>query len=136
MTTYRCRVCGIHWNEGPTRDHSEGELCRFCLCEELTGYRTGMDMGRDREEKAEACEAGTERARADYYHNYSNLLKELNDSYRDFLLKSNPQKINDTTPREWDLGRQVYLLQQDNEALRNLCEEYRKTLEEYAAKIN
>ena len=91
---------------------------------------------RDREGKAEAGEAATERARADYYQNYSNLLRELNGSYREYLIKQNPQYLKDCTPREWDLGRQVYLLQKDNEALRELSEEYKKTLEEYAAKIN
>lgn len=136
MTTYRCRVCGIHWNEGPTRDHSEGELCRFCLCEELTGYRTGMDMGRDREEKAEACEAGTERARADYYKTLCELQKGVIEDYRNFLFISNPQKINAVSPREWDLGRQVYYLDMNCKMLENLVDEYRKELEEAAKRIN
>ncbi len=91
---------------------------------------------RGREGRAEVGEAATERARADYYQNLCNLQGELIQNYRSFLLANNPQFLKDCTPREWDLGRQVYLLQKDNEALRELSEEYRKTLEEYAAKIN
>lgn len=138
MTSFKCRRCGNNWQEGPTRDHREDELCRFCLCQELTGYRTQADpdRNRDHEEKAEAREAGTERARADYYKTLCELQKGVIEDYRNFLFISNPQKINAISPREWDLGRQVYYLQKDNEALRELSEEYRKTLEAYAAKIN
>ncbi len=129
MTTFRCRACGGAWSEGPTRDHDESALCRHCLLDYLPANR-------DHEVKAEAGEAATERARADYYQNLCNLQGELIQNYRSFLLANNPQFLKDCTPREWDLGRQVYLLQKDNEALRELSEEYRKTLEEYAARIN
>lgn len=91
---------------------------------------------RDHEGKAEAGEAATERARADYYQRLSNIQGDLIQKYRGFLLSCNPQYLKDCTPREWDLGTRCYYLQRDNEALRELSEEYRKTLEEYAAKIN
>lgn len=91
---------------------------------------------RDREGKAEVSEVATERARADYYQNLCNLLTEQNNQYRAFLFKSNPSRLSDPSPREWDLGTRCYYLQKDNDALRELCEEYRRALEEAAAKIN
>ena len=91
---------------------------------------------RGREGRAEVGEAATERARANYYQNICNLQGELIQNYRSFLLASNPSSLSSASPREWDLGRQVYYLQTDNEALRELCEEYRQALEEYAARIN
>ena len=74
--------------------------------------------------------------RADYYQNLCNLQGELIQNYRSFLLASNHSSLSSASPREWDLGRQVYYLQTDNEALRELCEEYRKELEDAAKRIN
>ena len=94
-------------------------------------------MRRGHEVKADAGEAGTERARADYYQNLCNLQKEVMERMHKYIHNlDKPHSINDATPREWDLGTRCYYLQRDNELLRELSEEYRKTIEEYAAKIN
>ena len=91
---------------------------------------------RDHEEKAEAREAGTERARADYYKTLCDLQRWVIEDYRNFLFISTPQKINAVSPREWDLGRQVYFLDMNCKMLENLVDEYRKELEEAAKRIN
>lgn len=31
MTTYKCRVCGESWSQGPTRDYNPRETCFKCL---------------------------------------------------------------------------------------------------------
>lgn len=31
MTTLKCRTCGAHWTEGPTRDMRYDEDCRKCM---------------------------------------------------------------------------------------------------------
>lgn len=122
-----CENCGKKWW---MQDREDGEILKVNYCSSCPPYI------RDREGEAEAGEAATERARANYYQNLCNLQGELICEYRSFLLTSNPSSLSSATPREWDLGQQVYMLQKDNEALRELSEEYRKTLEEYAAKIN
>lgn len=78
----------------------------------------------------------SESARADYYQNLSNLQQEMIRAYRDYLFQSNPGRLKNTTPREWDLGSMCYYLQRDNEALRELNGKYRKILKEYGAQIN
>jgi len=35
MTTFKCRTCGGHWSEGPTRDHRTDAACRHCLQENV-----------------------------------------------------------------------------------------------------
>lgn len=35
MTTFKCRTCGNHWFEGPTRDYNPNEQCRSCVAEGL-----------------------------------------------------------------------------------------------------
>jgi hypothetical protein len=98
MALYKCACCGNSWVD----PDPSGGIVEVWFCDLCAPAFQRVPKG-----EAEASEAATERARANYYQNYSNLLKELNDSYRDFLLKTYPQKINDITPREWDLGRQV-----------------------------
>lgn len=78
----------------------------------------------------------SERARADYYKTLCDLQKGVIEDYRNFLFISNPQKINAVSPREWDLGRQVYFLDMNCKMLENLVDEYRKELEEAAKRIN
>ena len=39
MTTFVCRSCGGHWNEGPTRDNRIGEDCRYCAWAEVEALR-------------------------------------------------------------------------------------------------
>jgi len=52
MTTFKCRACGGHWSEGPTRDHREDQACRYCMEDllvsaraiaERRGYATNWD---------------------------------------------------------------------------------------------
>ncbi len=78
----------------------------------------------------------SERTRADYYKTLCELQKVVIEDYRNFLFISNPQKINAISPREWDLGRQVYFLDMNCKMLENLVNEYRKELEEAAKRIN
>lgn len=126
MTAYRCENCGSSW-EGNKSDDSFVEVY-FCVdCAPTFRVREG---------KAEASEAGTERARADYYKTLCELQKGVIEDYRNFLFISNPQKINAVSPREWDLGRQVYFLDMNCKMLENLVDEYRKELEEAAKRIN
>ena len=35
MISFKCRECGNHWAEGPTRDHNTTQLCRECLVHKL-----------------------------------------------------------------------------------------------------
>ena len=46
MTTFKCRECGNHWGEGPTRDHREDQLCRQCLTHKLKIAKEAMDERR------------------------------------------------------------------------------------------
>jgi len=91
---------------------------------------------RDREVQSDASEAGTDRARADYYQNLSNLQREVIDKYHEYLIKGNHNVLRDATPREWDLGARCYYFEKDNYAIRELCEEFREALKEAASKIN
>ncbi len=92
---------------------------------------------RGREGRAEVGEAATERARADYYEKLCNLQKDTLERMHKYIHDTNrPRSIDDASPREWDLVTRCYYLQKDNDALRELCEEYRRALEEAAAKIN
>ena len=128
MTTFQCRGCGRGWSEGPTLVHDDNQLCRRCVAEVL---QRGMVV------QAEASEAGTDRERADYYKNLCNLQREVIDSYHRYIHAGSGQpRLNDASPREWDLGTRCYYFEKDNDALRELCEEYRKALEEAASKIN
>lgn len=59
------------------------------------------------------------------------LQQDLITRYRDYLIAANPApSIDDATPREWDLGTRCYYLQKDNDALRELAEEYRRLAHE------
>ena len=35
MTDFKCRECGSHWTEHPTRDYRVDQLCRECLKHKL-----------------------------------------------------------------------------------------------------
>lgn len=35
MTSFKCRECENHWNEGQTCDHRIDQLCRECLNHKL-----------------------------------------------------------------------------------------------------
>ena len=41
MTTLKCRECGKHWSEGPTRDYREDCVCRRCLQGAIQAYQEG-----------------------------------------------------------------------------------------------
>ena len=79
----------------------------------------------------------TEKARADYYENLCDLQKQAIERMHRYIHQtSGPCSLNEASPREWSLGSRCYYLQKDNDALRELCEEYRKALEETRLKIN
>lgn len=75
--------------------------------------------------------------RAAYYKTLCSLQKDIIGKMHKYIHGlDRPRSTHDATPREWDLAMQCYFLKRDNEALHELCDEYRKRLEEYAAKIN
>ncbi len=47
MTSFKCRECDNHWNEGPTRDHRQDQLCRECLTHKLKVCHADAQRGKD-----------------------------------------------------------------------------------------
>lgn len=66
-----------------------------------------------------------------YLKRLNTLQQDLITRYHDYLIASeSAPSIDDATPREWDLGTRCYYLQKDNDALRELAEEYRRLAHE------
>ncbi len=64
-----------------------------------------------------------------YLKRLNTLQHDLIARYHEYLLAFNPaHSIDDASPREWDLSTRCYYLQKDNDALRELAEEYRGLL--------
>lgn len=66
------------------------------------------------------------------------LQEEMMERYRIFIrtIQTAPQKLGDASPREWELSSRCYYLEKDNEALRELAEDYKKALHESEEKVN
>lgn len=63
MTTFDCRSCGGHWNEGPTRNHRYDCLCRKCLGS--LAREAGEALNRLREDHC--CEPENKKMQYDSY---------------------------------------------------------------------
>lgn len=62
-----------------------------------------------------------------YFSGRVEILEILLDEYRQKIMDmTSGCKINEASPREWELSKQVLYLKKDNDALRELAEEYRK----------
>ncbi len=76
---------------------------------------------------------------ATYYKNLCSIQKELIEKMHDYIHRTDPNRpksIDDATPREWDLGMRVWMLQQDNNQLRELANEYRNMVREFQNAAN
>ena len=122
-----CPDCGRLWEDSRT-NYSSMSFCPAC--------RGNPDISRDHEVKAEACEAGPERARADYYKTLCDLQRELIEKMHQYIHDQNrPGSINSASQREWSLATQLGFAQQDNKALRELADEYKEIADQYREEL-
>ena len=119
MAEYKCGNCGRSWCD----DGDNGEVVEVYYCIDC------VPDFQDHEVKAEACEAGTERARADYYKTLCSLQRDLIEKMHKYIHDQNrPVSIDDASHREWSLATQLEFARQYNKALQELADEYQEEL--------
>lgn len=69
------------------------------------------------------------KAKSGYYEKLSQLQKDIIARYHEYIHHQMGQSgLNGAGPHEWDLSTTAYYLRKDNDALRELCEEYKQAL--------